>query len=1638
MKIRKLFCVLLTFIISFSPALAQMDLDGQVVFGHEWIDYDRSYLKFTISEDGVYRVSGAELQQAGFDLSQFTGQELQLVHWGKQVPIYLSSNGQFGPDDYLEFVGRKNTGELDKQLYPEWETTQLNLAFSHFSDKAAYFLSWESGTTDNARIEEAQTTVDASLPVESYHAFEEEVLFTEVFVKPSYTENVRYSHFDIGEGFGSGYKRTHNITFSATDFVENTELRPQLKFRSGTNATTHNVEVSFAGLELYTEQFSGYKIVDFNEQLSSFNVAGDKTLTIHGSIDGNDKYVLAHASLTYPRAFTFGSADHIEFTTRETAGAFNISMNKFDTGSNEFVVIDEVEKKRYLVSSQGGNINFTLADGAGNRNVHVYGTTAGHKKVDAIVARDFVNYTLEDPTYVILTSEKLNTATGTNSIRAYADYRASEIGGSYATYAVNIEQLYDQFAFGIERNPISVRNFAHFIKIFWTELEHMFIVGKGVEYASYRKEDQINDPTTPLFYVPTWGFPGSDNLLLAEKGFSAPMVSVGRIAARDAADVTNYLNKVIDHDLVLTTPQTPEERNWTKEIIHLSGGDPNIQENLYQHLSEMERIIEESEFGAQVTTFRKSSADPLQSATSSQIIDQINSGKAIITFFGHSGVGTFDFSLEDVGEWQNDNKLPLVISLGCHSGNIHGTSSNLGLSESFVLEPEKGAILFLASSSSAFISPQAVAGKSYYGLFGNENYGKPVGASIQDYLVDKNSAQSLSVKSLNQQLTFHGDPAIKFFTTPGPDYLVDKSSIATEPQVITTTDEVFTLSFDVLNLGANRSDSINVRIDHYGPTDDLIQRELIRIETPAYKSSVEIALSNPGDAVIGKNRIDIELDYDNAIVEWPDPESESNNLLSNITEDNGHCFFIRGFIAKPVYPSNFGIVPNNKAELIATNDNLFLEETEYRIEIDTSELFLTPLETTEILSSSGTIRWSPDFELQENTVYYWRISPKAGNTEFVWSNSSFVYLPDSSPGWNQSHYYQYLYDDLSEMEFENRKLDFKDEFREVTLNLFVPDDNTTITPAYINNNSILDKACLECMPSDGISVLVRNPVNLGWTNNPPPGMHGSFSNGQTSRVFFFETQTQESINTIINSEIDPNLNADEWALDSLSNGNKNIFNVLEAQGAEKVRNLENGIQNYALFYTKNKELLVENISVVLEEINLAYLFRRDFTSGYLTSTKIGPARSWQSLSVDIGEQEDSDIASYSVLGVSNAGDTTKIYEDLTNPNLDLSEIPSSIYPYLLLEFYAEDGVNRTATDLDFWRINYQELPEAIFLELNNFESELVNRGQSLKFNATLANITQTDMDSVLVKYSVINTTNQPVDSYIRHAELAASSTIALDFIFDTSDLGPGDYSFVVEVNPDDDQVEQYHYNNFAYTNFRVDGDYVNPVLEVRFDDKIIQNGADVSPEPTIQVSLIDDNSHFVLNDINDFEIALFEPDGVRSVIDLNNDSRISFSPGTETNNVAHVYFTPTLAPGEYILVAQAKDQSNNFSGQLEYNVSFVVTGDNKIEDVEFFPNPTADNLYINFNATGNGIPQSLSLEFYNSIGQRIYSLSSDQLQYLTIGENLIEIDQQVIKDKFTQGVYFFRFNMEDGDRSTFGDNYIGKNAVYKFIVTTNQ
>ena len=211
-----------------------------------WITYTQTYVKLSIAQTGLYRITTAELQQAGIPTRQLDPTTLQLFHRGVEQAIYVAGEADRHLDDpdFIEFYGRANDGAQDSLLYRP-TSAQPHIYYSLFSDTAAYFLTWRDGQPGR-RMAAYTDSIYTGLTAETYHWQEELRLFTDNY--PGWAAGIppwpETSYYDAGEGYTGPVQaknKPYTTVFSLTNPVREGPA-PQLDILLvGRDFTSHRV-----------------------------------------------------------------------------------------------------------------------------------------------------------------------------------------------------------------------------------------------------------------------------------------------------------------------------------------------------------------------------------------------------------------------------------------------------------------------------------------------------------------------------------------------------------------------------------------------------------------------------------------------------------------------------------------------------------------------------------------------------------------------------------------------------------------------------------------------------------------------------------------------------------------------------------------------------------------------------------------------------------------------------------------------------------------------------------------------------------------------------------------------------------------------------------------------------------------------------------------------------------------------------------------------------------------------------------------------------------------------------------------------------------------------------------------------------
>ncbi|MBC7411990.1 MAG: hypothetical protein H7331_06005, partial [Bacteroidia bacterium] len=303
-------------------------------------------------------------------------------------------------------------------------------------------------------------------------------------------------------------------------------------------------------------------------------------------------------------------------------------------------------------------------------------------------------------------------------------------------------------------------------------------------------------------------------------------------------------------------------------------------------------------------------------------------------------------------------------------------------------------------------------------------------------------------------------------------------------------------------------------------------------------------------------------------------------------------------------------------------------------------------------------------------------------------------------------------------------------------------------------------------------------------------------------------------------------------------------------------------------------------------------------------------------------------------------------------------------------------------------------------------------------------------------YSTSNNTAQSF-TYKRNEKLPANATINITASIPTVGKA-GSNTLWLEANPNADQAEQYHFNNYLAVPFKITKDNQNPLLDVTFDGQHILNGDIVAPSPMIELQVKDENKFLLLNDTNNVTLSLKRPNSStyeRLYYSNTTNYTMQFVPAQSSANKARVLLQANaLSDGVYTLSAQSTDRSNNRSGTTNYEVSFEVINKATLTQILNYPNPFSTNTKFVYTLTGASIPEVFKIQIMTITGKLIRELNINELGPIHIGRNVSLTGwdgTDMYGDQLANGLYLYhviaKVNGQDIElRETLADGYFKK------------
>lgn len=864
--------------------------------GNEWIDHSLTYYKLQTTRNGLHRIPTAALQNAGIDL---LGSQFALYYGGEEVPIYVTTDGIFSASDYIEFVAEPNNAAFDTTLFAN-PSDQLNPKKSLFSDTATYFL---AAVPNAAHLRFLSVANDLSNlpPPEANFIHTSSLSLASVFSagEPFVADNRSYhlASFGTNEGFLStvivaGSSQNFQLLTPAPNQAGSNMATLTIKVvgRNNPNAGSadHDFRLKVGGTEVGNGILDGFAAqqYSFAVPLSLINSAGTTTVTLENAstLSINSQIALAYINLSYNRLYNLDNVRTFSFTISNAAAPYLEILN-FNGGTSP-VLYDLTNLQRIAPVNNGVvwqiHLPPSLIDVA-SRRLHLTNTTSTQAvtTIGALTPVQFTDYTAPaaQAEFIIITHPDLWTAAN-----EYAAYRRSDDGKGLTVQVVDIEQLYDQFAQGVNKHPLAIRNYINQAIDSWAiPPQYVLLLGKGTTYSEFSVFNNFQK-----CLLPTYGEPPSDLLLTCRNATATqPQVAVGRIPATSTDEVIAYLDKVRQYEAQQSS--CADSLIWRKNMISIVQNDetPDVLATDLAATQNERNMF--SGVGAGMTTASVFELDGVnQPLTNLQNL--LNAGVGIILYSGESVNNTWNanFSLNN---YQFSGKYPFVFSQTDFLGNVHAT--NPTLANEMVLSNENGSIGFADNTSERIpLASHPYLERILTQLNGNA-YTSGIGAAIKQAAATYLSAFPNSPQHLFAVQTYQltADPALAPVPNLSTELRISKESIVyynpiTNYPILSTPPYIDVLypyiptKIPVWNMGRAVADSATVAVSRFTPTGDMVPIMSQRFAIPFYKDTITLQIPNTLTGADGANSVIMFIDADQEIIE----SCDNNNVVTQVME----------------------------------------------------------------------------------------------------------------------------------------------------------------------------------------------------------------------------------------------------------------------------------------------------------------------------------------------------------------------------------------------------------------------------------------------------------------------------------------------------------------------------------------------------------------------------------------------------------------------------------------------------------------------------------------------------------------------------------------------------------------------------------
>ncbi len=705
------------------------------------VDYSLNsgtWLKIPVSEEGIYRITGSNLQDQGVNLSTVDITTIQMFnHGGDPLPVGAAtsrpedlnevaisvndanSNGLLDAGESILFFGRATKG---------WRNSGNDWSYSinPYGSTNYYLLTFNQNTGKRMEITPSQQITSAVTPDQ----------FTDLLHFSEDNFSILESGLDWYWERFQGTAEQKSISFNLPNSIVSGAGNFSYRLKGGSGAHWYDNRSYRYTTDLLV---NGSQIADniiftsSSERINSVNIttlnAGSNSFTVDYTANLEGSYMfLDYFEIRIPRRFQ-AENNFLKFYYDIGAAPVAFSVTNLAASNNRVWDVSDFANVRQITPlSNSSTVTFhqpATPIGSAKKSYYVF-ADAAIKSVSGIEQVEN-RPNLRDPNRVgkllILTSKELY-----DVAQDWENFKENQAPGEMEAERILVDDIFLEFSSGVG-DPAAIRDFLKYAYENWgsnsadparLRPHYVQLLGDGsYDYRNIAQPNYVN-------HIPTFQITYQDDITsrctdLFYTAFAAtsisrldPQIPIARLPANSPSDVTNYINKMRAYQDAYKNTQE-SYAGWQSTITLVAddecAGGGSCGE--YYHTDQSEKIFRNIPQKFDVTKIFLVDYDTQAGGLGRQkpkattdLLNQINRGTLIVNFFGHGDPNTWAHEqaltrARDLPLIQNSGRLPIWIAATCTWGKYDNPAIP-SMAEEMVWAPEGGGIISLAASRPTF------------------------------------------------------------------------------------------------------------------------------------------------------------------------------------------------------------------------------------------------------------------------------------------------------------------------------------------------------------------------------------------------------------------------------------------------------------------------------------------------------------------------------------------------------------------------------------------------------------------------------------------------------------------------------------------------------------------------------------------------------------------------------------------------------------------------------------------------------------------------------------------------------------------------------------------------------------------------